>query len=974
MKLNKLLILLSALFVLSSCDPVITDPTDSPTDTISDPIDGDDDEELEGIVIPDDITIRYHRDDSAYANLRYWIWAGGKPGVELAPDGIDDFGMHITLHPKADFPKHTTFYFIIKVQATWAGQSTDTEIKYEDFHPTKVGDKNVLEVWSIPGSGGMIEVYSQRSDAEGDRIYEAYLNTDWMSIHVDTVGLETPVVTNYVLYGFTKLYFDYDKILQYTIRENFRVTIGSPGTDSFDIPLPSVAQPHINYYLEATFQSAPSKVRGRNVSFEKIYETNLFKTQYTYDGNDLGPKYTSDYTEFRIWAPTASKVVLKLYYAGTPSTMFDDHKPQADWYEGYDMTLMSKGVYYAKVMGDLHGRYYNYVVTNSAGANEVVDPYAKSAGVNGMRGQVVNFDHPSVTPEGWNDIPDVWDGHPVYDIDKPTDLVVYEVHVRDLTIDETWGGTPEYAGKYKGFIEKGTTYTKDGVTIKTGFDHIEELGVNAVQILPFFDNDNDEVNPEFNWGYNPINYNVVEGGYSLDPYNGLTRVKELREVVHAFATNANHTRVIMDVVYNHVASVAGSNLTKIMPKYYFRTNKDGSYTNDSGVGNDTKSEAPMMRKLIVDSCLFWAETYKIKGFRFDLMGLIDNDTMRLVKDGLHALDPDFVSYGEGWAGGVGSPPSRANTGSVYTKLYPSDDSPGILGGFNDAGRNAIRGGNDQGWGGPPLPGYGFMQRTDADDNQKGVVEGMLKGWHGNVNDPFGVNPYQTVNYASCHDNYTLFDQLNYTLGGGVTEPSIYDVAAASVGVNATVLMSQGIAFLHGGEEIFRTKTTITVAENNALPEEERYIPYSPDHGPEIKDDEVVEMYGKLVSHNSYKSNDRTNSFKYDRKVDLLDYYNSYKAAIDARKYITRYEYNEDSSGYMNTWVNGNTIGLYVKGAEGKQDICFFVTGRTTGTISFENVATSTNRYNSLSWYKNPYSTTSGHLNINEKYLALLFTL
>ncbi|NLN80681.1 MAG: hypothetical protein GX132_04780, partial [Erysipelotrichia bacterium] len=419
---------------------------------------------------------------------------------------------------------------------------------------------------------------------------------------------------------------------------------------------------------------------------------------------------------------------------------------------------------------------------------------------------------------------------------------------------------------------------------------------------------------------------------------------------------------------------AGSNLTKIMPKYYFRTNKDGSYTNDSGVGNDTKSEAPMMRKLIVDSCLFWAETYKIKGFRFDLMGLIDNDTMRLVKDGLHALDPDFVSYGEGWAGGVGSPPSRANTGSVYTKLYPSDTSPGILGGFNDAGRNAIRGGNDQGWGGPPLPGYGFMQRTDADDNQKGVVEGMLKGWHGNVNDPFGVNPYQTVNYASCHDNYTLFDQLNYTLGGGVTEPSIYDVAAASVGVNATVLMSQGIAFLHGGEEIFRTKTTITVAENNALPEEERYIPYSPDHGPEIKDDEVVEMYGKLVSHNSYKSNDRTNSFKYDRKVDLLDYYNSYKAAIDARQYVSRYEYNEDSSGYMNTWVNGNTIGLYVKGAESKQDICFFVTGRTTGTISFENVATSTNRYNSLSWYTNPYSTSSGHLNINEKYLALLFTL
>ena len=265
-------LLAAALFVMSACDNI--DPSDtsgngsggeSTSETTTDTV-------PEGIVIPDDITIRYHQDDGAYAKLRYWIWAGGKAGVELAPDGIDDFGMYITLHPKADFPPHTAFNFIIKEQSTWAGQSTDTEIKYEDYPPTLVGDKNVLEVWSIPGAGGMIEFYTQRSDAEGDRIHETYLNTDWESIHVIGTGLvpEQAIVSNYVLFGFTAEYFNTEKILQPGIRNNYRIKSENPNAAVFDISLPSVAQPYISYYVEATFASAPSKVRGRNVSFEKI--------------------------------------------------------------------------------------------------------------------------------------------------------------------------------------------------------------------------------------------------------------------------------------------------------------------------------------------------------------------------------------------------------------------------------------------------------------------------------------------------------------------------------------------------------------------------------------------------------------------------------------------------------------------------------------------------------------------------------
>lgn len=982
MKKNRFAFLLvAALFVLSSCNEVTPSDTSSSggTDTSGDTsgntsgnTSGTTSEEVQNIVIPDDITIRYHQDDNAYANLRFWVWAGGKAGAELAPDGIDDFGMHITLHPKADFPAHSSFNFIIKVQSTWAGQSTDTEIKYSEFPPTLSGEKNVLEVWSIPGAGGSIEVYPQRSDAEGDRIAEAYFGT-WQSIHIVGTGLSQAIVSNYVLYGFTLAYFNTDKVLQPNVRNQYRIKTDTPNAEEFDITLPSVAQPNITYYVEATFASAPSKVRGRNISFEKLYDTSLFRNDYTYTGDDLGPTYTHDYTEFRLWAPTATKVVLKKYYTGTPSTMYEIETPQADWYKGYAMTLQAKGVWYVKITGDLHGTYYNYVVTNSAGVNEIVDPYAKGAGVNGLRGMVVDFDNASLIPEGWDDVPDVWDGVTGYNLDKPTDLTVYEVHIRDLTSDTSWGGTPENAGKFKGFYEKGTTYTKGEVTVKTGFDHIEEMGVNAIQILPFFDNDNNEVNPDFNWGYNPSNYNVVEGGYSSDPFDGFVRIKELRELVHAYATNENHTRVIMDVVYNHVSSVAASNLTKVMPKYYFRTNEQGYYTNGSGVGNETKSEAPMMRKLIVDSVKFWAQTYKIRGYRFDLMGLHDVETMRAIKDALHAIDPDFVTYGEGWAADGRSGTNWAVSTSVYSQLNPSQSSPGILGGFNDAGRNAIRGGNDSGWGGPPWPGYGFISQSDASDDTKKTVANMMKGWYGYGTDVKGANPYQTINYASCHDNYTLFDQLNYTLGGGVTEPSIYDVAAASVGVNATVLMSQGIAFIQGGEELFRTKIEMTVEENNALPIDERLIPFDADN--EDSSREIVEMYGKIISHNSYKSSDRTNSFKYDRKVDLLSYFNSYKAAIAARSYVTRYAYMSDTTGVMNTWISGNTIGLWVKGSGGKSDIVFFITGRTTGSISFSNVGTAIDRYNSLQWYSGyEYNSGTGNITMNQKYLALLFNI
>lgn len=471
-------------------------------------------------------------------------------------------------------------------------------------------------------------------------------------------------------------------------------------------------------------------------------------------------------------------------------------------------------------------------------------------------------------------------------------------------MDKTWTQDEEVrklAGTFQGFAKEGTTYTRFGTTVKTGFDHLEEYGVNAIQLLPIFDQDNDEVKKEYNWGYNPLNYNVLEGSYSSDPMNPLKRIYEFRELVAKYANNANHARIIMDVVYNHVSKANTSNFEYLAPGYYFRLDENGSFLDGSGCGNEFKSEAPMARKFIVDSVSFWAQEYLIKGFRFDLMGLIDTETMKQVKEALYKIDPDIVVYGEGWdaTGAYYNDPTHATTNSVYSQLYESESSLGYVGAFNDAGRNAIRGENN---GGNNYPGYGFISQGSSDLGRDKVnaIADMFKGNHTGS----GGNPLQTVNYASCHDNYTLFDQLYWTLSedGGVTEPDIIDVAKASVAVNGMILMSNGISFINGGEEIFRSKEEDNVDSLYA-----------------------VNMYGKLISHNSYNSSDNTNSYKYDRKVDLLEFFNMYKSLVALRKNLKFIPYptNNSNPDSINTWNtdSGTTVAGYRLGKDGT---CYYI--------------------------------------------------
>lgn len=887
------------------------------------------------------VRIHYRNDDGENSRRRLYTWASGVNGKESPVyeiDPTDDskmwFDIDLTSPDYRAYQGKSGLYFIIKFEGTWDGQSTDTFLDYAEFPPIN----GTTEIWTINGEGSAVEMYASEEETYYDKILTAKFLEDWKTIEC----YATYYPETYELYAFEKRYLQEGTPVQASNKQFRLVKRGTLGesactydaaTESYKFSIKIATTAHINvlYVLETNYSTYPDKVPQKYVSFEKLYDSELFESAYTYSGDDLGVTLHESGATFKLWAPACAYVTLNLYRYGTPEqvseTIGNDNG------RTFPMSFVENGIWQVTItssqISNIKGWYYTYEVYSANGLSEVVDPYAKGCGVNGLRGYI--YDPADTDPEGWDEVPEVWDGVPGYDIARPSDLTVYEVHIRDLTMDETWvsnvGNEP---GTYAAFSESGTTYTDEetGKTVTTGFDHIEELGVKAVQILPFFDSDNDETEYNYNWGYNPTNYNCLEGAYassSSDPdnlggmYDAAKRITEFKELVMAYANNENHTRIIMDVVYNHVSSASNSNFNKIMPKYYFRMTEDGYYYNGSGCNNEVKTERTMVSKFIVDSVSFWAEEYKIKGFRFDLMGLIDVETMKKVRDALYEIDPDIVVYGEGWSaagyngdeGTVG-----ATSDQVYSALYGEGRKNGV-GGFNDEGRDAVRGGNNDGG----YPGYGFISQGQEHVGDKGyLVQNMLKGVRN-----IGANPDQTVNYVSCHDNYTAFDQLNYTLKDGGTnppdasyEPNPLVVAKASLSIHAAVFASQGIAFIHGGEEILRTKI-------------------------EYDDEDTTdnaEMYGYRVTHNSYNSSDETNSFKWDRKisieyhgamVDVSDYTAKFKNAIALHETFPRFAYGQ-TTGKVNAWQNESGT---VVGYQAEYYFAFFA-GRAGGEISFDN--------------------------------------
>ena len=890
----------------------VDDGTSSGDDVVVDP---------DSIIIPDQLIIHFKNDEEDYSDLVFWLWSDGKePNHEFEPTGQDENGLYIVIdNAKETFGAvHTKVGIILKSKGSWTYQTLDSFIYYSKFTPVNDNGVYTLEVFCTLTARLTLDIVASAAEAAKDKVKNAVFKSDLTGVNVITSG----PIKNYWFYAFDSTYYNYSTIDQKkdAIKAEYLITSGEIKDEntvefSFNIDKSKI-KINCNYVLETAFFSAPDSKTNFYLSYEEIYNSSLFKS-LVYEGDDLGANVNGDSTTFKVWSPVSAEMTLNLYRYGHLST-YEDFTFRPDVYdypsETHKMTCDSDGVWSITIPKNLHGTYYTYTANNFGGTTEAVDPYADSAGLNGSRGMVVDWNAEDIQVDAFNALPDVWDGNETFDIESAMDLTISEVHIRDLTGDSTWSDNPDHAEiqrTYKGFIQRDTKYTENGETVKTGFDHLEEYGVNAIQLLPVFDADNNEFERRYNWGYNPKNFNVVDGVYSTNAKNGKVRINEFRELVAAFANNKNHTRIIMDVVYNHTSTAMNSNFQALVPYYYFRVLPGGGLSNGSGCGNEFKTEAPMASKFIVESLVHWATRYKIKGFRFDLMGLIDIDTMEAAKTALYNIDPDIVIYGEGWGGyGATTLPAEkmTTTGNLYKHLH-NEATPGFVGGFNDTGRNALRGGND--FAGANF--WGFMAQGGSDlagNSNKDNVQAMLRGANGSS----GTNPLQTVNYTSCHDNFTLFDQLNYTLSddGGKTAPKEETVVQASVAANGLVLMSNGIAFINGGEEIFRTK--IEDAEE-------------PTEG-------EVEMYGKRISHNSYMSSDFTNAYKYDRKLTYKKYFDMYANLVQIRKLLKPVLYPDNTAvdgTDLNFWsTESNTTGLamYRKGRDGR-DYHILVNGRTS---------------------------------------------
>ncbi|RYY91041.1 MAG: type I pullulanase [Chitinophagaceae bacterium] len=493
-----------------------------------------------------------------------------------------------------------------------------------------------------------------------------------------------------------------------------------------------------------------------------------------YNGTDLGVRYTPKETRFRVWAPKASSVNLRLYAAGEGGTAL----------QTVSLSKGEGGSWYALVDGDQKNRYYTFQMEHDGMLSlEVPDAYAIAVGVNGRRGMIV--DPKELSPEGWGN-----DRRPA--LKAPTDIVLYELHVRDLSMNENAGIRNQ--GKYLGLTESGT---KSPQGAATGLDHIRSLGVTHVHLLPAFDHNSiDERKPlaSYNWGYDPLNYNVPEGSYATNAADGRVRVKEFRRMVQAL--HQKGLRVVMDVVYNHTSDIEHSVFHQFAPGYFHRQWPDGKWGNGSACGNETASERAMMRKFMIGSVLYWAKEYHIDGFRFDLMGLHDIETMNAISDALHRLDPTIFIYGEGWTAGDSPLPEAQRAIKKNTPQLRG------IAAFSDDIRDALRG---------PFSDdkvSGFVSgRPGTKESLKFGVVGSVQ--HPQVDyskvayskAPWAKEPSQTISYVSCHDDPTLFDRIRLSNPNITEEEQIrMDLLAQTA-----VLTAQGVSFLHAGEEMLRTK-------------------------------------------------------------------------------------------------------------------------------------------------------------------------
>lgn len=705
---------------------------------------------IQSVAAPDTVklTVHYNRPGGDYTGWNLWVWKNSDNNaldVPVSTSGVqftsqDDFGKIATV-TLADMKNFKDVGIIVRLN-DWASKDVG-----EDRFITKFDSDGNAEVWLVQNDKA---IYYEKPDIRLKYSLAALDDLDRVRVEVNKKFLPTSSdggsTGGFAING----------------AEIAKVTPAngdSSGATVFTLNLKSPLSLDKKYSLYHPLLGSTEIQLGNVISSE------AFESKFTYKGSDLGNTYSKSQTNFRLWAPTASAVSLVTYSSPNTSTGTT-----------YAMTPDIQGTWKTTLSGDKDGLIYNYIVNVGGVTSEVIDPYVRAATVNGTRGVVVDLD--STDPKGWKSSKPAFSG-------QLPDAMIYELHVRDLSMDVSAPFPSDVRGKFKGF-----TYTnlKGAQGQPVGVAAIKDLGITHVQLLPIYDFASvDENNPSFNWGYDPLNYNVPEGSYSTNPANPKVRITELKEAIQSLHNQG--IRTIMDVVYNHVYDAASFSQSKIIPGYWFRTDSSGTLTSASGCGNDSASERSMVRKFIVDSVKYWATEYNISGFRFDLMGLHDIETMKQVRAELNKIDPSIIVLGEGWDMGTHPAEIRANQRNIQ-KL------PGIAV-FNDQIRDGVKGSVFN----SSEKGFATGEFGQANNVRAGIV-GNIDFGQGVTPNFTTLAPNQSVNYVEAHDNNTLEDKIRLSIAS--KEDS--QIAKLHRLAGSIPILSQGVPFIHAGQEFRRSKS------------------------------------------------------------------------------------------------------------------------------------------------------------------------
>lgn len=727
-----------------------------------------------------EITIHYHRFDGDYKDWNLWLWPKGGEGTSYAFTEDDSFGKVAKV--KVPGTAKVDEIGIIVRLAEWSAKDVSEDRYIKSFSDGKA------EIWLIQADPTIYESRPEittkltTATAKSFRSFEVALNRD-----ASIGSIQSGLVLNS---GGRSLAIASVTPVPANATSSDRVIVTLSGDFTLGDSL-SITHPR--------FGTVSPDLAG-------LFASQEFEDAFYYPGSDLGFTYSPSSTSFRVWAPTAAAAELLVYS--------DDSEKSAG--RVVPMAKSDKGTWTANLLGDQHLTIYNFQVKLGERWIEAVDPYARAATINGTKGVV--FDASKTNPSGW-----LTHSKPKFS-GVATDAVFYELHIRDLSVDSSSGIAQK--GKFLGLTEAGTK-APDGKT-KTGIDAIVDLGTTHLQLLPIYDYKTvDETrNDQFNWGYDPLNFNVPEGSYSTKPAEPLNRITELKTTIQYL--HSRGIRVVMDVVYNHVFDAGTHSFERLVPGYFFRKEADGSFANGTGVGNEIASDRSMARKYIVESSLYWAREYKLDGFRFDLMGILDVETMNQVRDGVDKIDSTFLIIGEGWQmGNKLLPEQKANQVNAFKM-------PRIAH-FNDGIRDGLKGdvfkSLENGW---------ASGRNSLKFEVMAGITGETESGT-NVRGSWGpMNPEQSVSYVEAHDNLTLYDKLLISMPG-TTEAERKRVFGLA---SSTAILAQGVPFIHAGQEFMRTK-----------------------NGDE----------------NSYKSSDAVNSLKWTELARNRDMANYFKGLIQIRK-------------------------------------------------------------------------------------------